>query len=218
MAFPTLTDIPDDFGSGGSGLAPKGAGSPALVTFLQEHKDGLEDHEDRLTTVEDLTTSPLSDVAALTPSGAAGAGVAAAASRADHQHGDIAATELDATFAATKVGSLVATAAAETGGNSRTVTVQAKDLKGTNLTHAVMVRVRIQDAAYGAVAAVAPDGNVAAPTAGAIVEEVEADLDYWYWTDATGKVVFAVVESTIKTFHVGAACGDVATDLSLAFV
>lgn len=216
MAFPTLTDIPDDFGTGGSGLTPKGQGSPTLATFLQEHKDGLDDHEDRLGVVEGLTTSPLSDAVPATPSGSASAGTSNEASRADHQHGDIGSAELDATFAALKVGSLLATATAEAG-DSRTVTVQAKDCKGTNLAHQVLLRVTVQDAAYGALCAVAPNGNVGAPSAGTVLQTVVANKDFWMWTDSSGKVTFTVGETTAKTFHIGAACGDVATDLSLAF-
>lgn len=42
MSLLTLTTIPTDFGSGGSGLTPNGSSlTPSLYTLLKQHKDAL---------------------------------------------------------------------------------------------------------------------------------------------------------------------------------
>lgn len=75
----TATTVPENFGSGGSGLTPNGsAGKPSL-------KDILKDHE---TQINNGTFAPLSDTDPVAVGAAAAEGVATEASRQDHVHAD----------------------------------------------------------------------------------------------------------------------------------
>lgn len=56
--LPTLTTIPNSFGSGGANLAPGGAaGSPTLAAVLQEHKDALETLDSATIDLSDLASA-----------------------------------------------------------------------------------------------------------------------------------------------------------------
>lgn len=77
----SFTDVPEDFGQGGANI---GDGKPMLVEFLTEHKEGLDDHEGRLATLEgeigtavDSTARASAATAQTTANGAATAAAAA---------------------------------------------------------------------------------------------------------------------------------------------
>jgi hypothetical protein len=55
MGILTLTTIPKDFGSGGSGLTPNGSSlSPSLYMLLKEHKDSLTTLDTALTSIAQM--------------------------------------------------------------------------------------------------------------------------------------------------------------------
>jgi outer membrane protein assembly factor BamB len=87
--------------------------------------------------------------------------------------------------------------------NARAVTVQLKDDRGTNVAVKTAVRFYLSEAAGGdAIVTTAPSGGIAVGASGKVLVVNTAGKDLFCLTDATGKLILTVTESTAKSFHV----------------
>ena len=117
--------------------------------------------------------------------------VAGAASNADALHVH-AVAGLQAA-AQDLIPTLTITASAEAG-HARTITIQAKDAAGNNLSERCAVNFWVSTTAYGAPTATGTD-TFGAPSAGGILRTLTAKADYFVQTDATGKYVFVLTHN-----------------------
>jgi len=88
---------------------------------------------------------------------------------------------------------LTITASAEAA-HARTITIQAKDAAGNNLSERCAVNFWVSTTAYGAPTATGSD-TFAGPSAGGILRTLTAKADYFVQTDATGKYVFVLTHN-----------------------
>lgn len=100
--------------------------------------------------------------------------------------------------------------------NARAVTIQAKDVNGSNLARRLL-RIWVGDADMGGECAAAPDGGVSVGT-GTNLQTVTAGKQLFVITDSSGVAVVTLTESTAKTFWVMAADGARIGSVQVAFV
>lgn len=85
--------------------------------------------------------------------------------------------------------------------NARSVTLQLKDDQGTAIAVKTAVRFFLSQAAGGdAIVTTAPDGGIAIGASGKILVVNTAGKDLYCITDATGKLILTITESTAKNF------------------
>lgn len=104
-------------------------------------------------------------------------------------------------------GSASFTAAAEAT-NAIAVTIQLKDVNGTNLAAKTACKVWLSDTAAAAPSGTAPNGSTSFTT-GTTLKEVTTKVLWDVVTDSAGRLVLNITDSGAPTFYVNVACGAV---------
>ena len=100
--------------------------------------------------------------------------------------------------------------------NAIAVTCQLKDAVGTAVAAKTRCEVWISDTAAAAPTGTAPDGAVTFTT-GVRLKEDTTKVLHTIITDALGKFVISITESTAKSFFVNVAVGDVVASQQITF-
>lgn len=115
----------------------------------------------------------------------------------------------DSPFAASLPGAAVITATAEVA-DARVVTVQLKNIDGSNLAAKARATVWISATAGGVPAATPPSSTVSV-TAGTLLKEVTTKVLHDVVSDASGVIALSITEAGAKSFYVNVAIGNVVT-------
>lgn len=112
----------------------------------------------------------------------------------------------DGGVSATKLSDAVADKVAQvtigdaSGSSPRTVTIQAKDVQGNNLSEAVYLAVAVCQDADGA--ALATDATIAIGGTGSLVRSLTANKEIVIKTDANGTATVTITDATLETVYV----------------
>lgn len=90
--------------------------------------------------------------------------------------------------------------------NAIAVSIQLKDLAGTNLAAKTLATVWISDTAAAAPSGTPPDGTVSVST-GVRLKEDTTKVLHRILSDATGVIALSIGESTAKSFYVNVVVG-----------
>lgn len=107
--------------------------------------------------------------------------------------------------------------AADELGNAIAVTIQLKDSTGSNMAAKRLLEVWLSDTAEGVDCTTAPDGGITL-ISGTLMQAVVANKRLRVLTDATGKVVLSLSESSYGTFYVNVLSGNEVVSLAVEFV